>query len=87
MRLPARLAKRLVAVEQRAATSEIDLIFKKYRGMKALRMAMEAVKAAQTGEAPREPAEAGLWEAILKEQEARKEWEAKKKNKDRPPES
>jgi hypothetical protein len=83
MRLPARLAKRLVAVEQRAATSEIDLIFKKYRGMKALRMATEAVKAAQTSEAPREPADAkvgeptgmaGLWE-----------WEAK--NKDRLPES
>jgi hypothetical protein len=60
MRLPARLAQRLVAVEQRAGTSEIELIFMKYRGMKALRLAMKAAKAAQAGEAPREPAGAKI---------------------------
>jgi hypothetical protein len=91
MRLPARLAKRLVAVEQLAATSEIDLIFKKYRGMKALKLAMEAAKA---GEAPREPADAkvggltgvaGLAEAMRKEKAMRMAKEAE--NKDRSPET
>ncbi len=92
MRLPARVAKRLVAVEQRAATSEIDLIFKKYRGMKALKLAMAAAKPAQAGEAPREPAGAevgGLTgvarmrEAMRKEKAERMAREAENKDRSR----
>jgi hypothetical protein len=74
------------------ATSEIDLIFKKYRGMKALKLAMEAAKAAQAGEAPREPAGAkvggltgvaGLAEAVRKEKAMRMAKEAENKDRSR----
>jgi hypothetical protein len=44
MKVPARLYKRLEALERPGGDDEINDIFRKYRGMKALRLAMEKAR-------------------------------------------
>ena len=48
MKVPARLCKRLEALERPGGDDEINAILRKYCGMKALRLAME--KARERGE-------------------------------------
>ena len=51
MKVPARLYRRLEALERPGGDDEINAILRKYRGMKALRLAMEKapVKAGESG--------------------------------------
>jgi hypothetical protein len=44
MKVPARLYKRLEALEHPGGDDEINAIFRKYCGMKALRLAMEKAR-------------------------------------------
>jgi hypothetical protein len=44
MKVPARLYKRLEALERPGGDDEINAIFRKYRGMKALRLATEKAR-------------------------------------------
>jgi len=44
MKVPARLCKRLEALERPGGDDEINAILRKYRGMKALRLATEKAR-------------------------------------------